>query len=63
MFDNKTFTDAVRAVGGKLPVKWYDVYRLGIGELLNAQEKAFMRSLKTELDPDGILNSHIGLLE
>ena len=61
MFDNKTFTDAVRAVGGKLPVQWHDVSRQGIGELLNAQEKAFMRSLKTELDPDGILNPHIGL--
>ena len=51
----------VRALGGKNPVRWDDIYRNGIGGLLNPSERVFMKRMKTGLDPDGLLNTHIGL--
>ncbi|MBN1293243.1 MAG: FAD-binding oxidoreductase [Candidatus Latescibacteria bacterium] len=47
------------ALGGKYPVKWGSVAEQGIASMFSAEELAVIKSLKHELDPDNILNSHL----
>ncbi len=61
VFSSDNLRSRVLAVGGKQAVYWDDVRRNGIGGMLNLSEKAFVQKMKTELDPDGLLNRHMGL--
>lgn len=61
LFSSDNLRSSILAVSGKQPVRWDDVSRNGIGGMLNLSEKAFVQKMKTELDPDGLLNGHMGL--
>lgn len=52
-------TERVLAVGGKQPSAWGRTLREGVGSRFTEPERTVARSLKRELDPDNILNSHL----
>ncbi|HUT63108.1 MAG TPA: FAD-linked oxidase C-terminal domain-containing protein, partial [Anaerolineae bacterium] len=54
--------ESALAIGGKLPLGWEHLHKKNIGSFLTEAELSIARSLKRELDPQGIFNPHLKLL-
>ncbi len=58
----ETLSESSLAVGGKIPAVWDFIVKKGITGLFTKPELTVARALKLEMDPSGILNPHLGIM-